>query len=71
MTPTKRQIARRLRTLANRMADVAADMDYVGGFGEMGLHGRELFGAARTAQQWAYEIEAEARWSEEKKGKTK
>ena len=60
MTPTKRQIARRLRTLANRMADVAADMDYYGGFAEWSQHGKELLGAARIARQWADEIEIEA-----------
>lgn len=59
MTPTKKQIAKRLRTLANRMTDVATDMDYYGGFAEWALHGKELANAANIARQWADEIDAE------------
>jgi hypothetical protein len=34
-------------------------MEYVGGFGEMGDHGRELQTASRIAKEWADGIESE------------
>jgi hypothetical protein len=35
------------------MLNLGADMDYYGGTGEIGDHGRELIGAALIAREWA------------------
>ena len=50
---TPQTIADRLQTLAAEMLDVAAEMDYFGGFSLIGQHGKELAGAAVIAQSWA------------------
>jgi hypothetical protein len=52
------RIAERLRALSKDMIDLSADMEYVGGFGEMGQHGMELVGAGLMAESWAEAIEA-------------
>ena len=57
-TPTKEEIAARLRRLAEEMDDIAVAMDYYGGFDGWGKHGREIAGAGTIARQWAGEIEA-------------
>lgn len=57
--PTKLEIAARLRGLAEQMIDVAAAMDYYGGFAGWAEHGPQLAGAGAIAQQWADEIEAQ------------
>lgn len=54
---TKPEIAARLRRLADEMDDIAACMDYYGGFAEWAKHGREIAGAGSIARQWAAEIE--------------
>lgn len=51
-------IAKRLRWLSHRMQSVGAEMEYYGGFGEIGDHGREMQGAASIALGWAKGIEA-------------
>lgn len=51
-------IAKRLRWLSHRMQSVGAEMEYYGGFGEIGDHGREMQGAAGIALGWAMGIEA-------------
>lgn len=56
--PTKLEIAARLRVLADEMDDIAAAMDYYGGFAGWAQHGREIAGAGNIARQWAAEIEA-------------
>lgn len=56
--PTRTEIAARLRVLADEMDDIAAAMDYYGGFAEWAQHGREIAGAGNIARQWAAEIEA-------------
>jgi hypothetical protein len=38
------------------MERVAVDMEYLGGFGELAAHGRELAGAALIARGWAGEL---------------
>jgi hypothetical protein len=58
VTPTKIDIAARLRKLADEMDDIAVAMDYYGGFSEWAQHGREIAGAGTIARQWAGEIEA-------------
>jgi hypothetical protein len=58
VTPTKMDIAARLRKLADEMDDIAVAMDYYGGFLEWARHGREIAGAGTIARQWAGEIEA-------------
>lgn len=55
--PTPGEIAKRLRALAEGMEQVAAEMDYFGGFAEWAKHGREIAGAGAIARQWAEEIE--------------
>lgn len=50
---TPQTIADRLQKLAGEMLDIAAEMDYFGGFSLIGLHGKELAGAALCAQSWA------------------
>lgn len=57
-TPSKDEIAARLRRLADEMDDIAVTMDYYGGFAEWSRHGREIAGAGEIARQWAEEIEA-------------
>ena len=52
-------ISLRLRGLARAMGDLGYDMDYIGGFGELGKHGREMIGAAKIAFAWADGIEAD------------
>lgn len=55
---TPANIAKRLRWLSHRMQSVGAEMEYYGGFGEIGEHGREMQGAASIALGWAKGIEA-------------
>jgi cysteine synthase len=55
---TPASIAKRLRWLSHRMQSVGAEMEYYGGFGEIGDHGREMQGAASIAFCWAKGIEA-------------
>ena len=57
MTPEG--LALRLRSVARMMADLGSDMDYIGGFGEIGDHGREMVGAAAVAVGWADGIDAD------------
>ena len=52
------QIAAKLRKLAEGMDEVAAEMDYYGGFAEWSKHGREIAGAGAIARQWAEKIES-------------
>lgn len=54
---TKKQIALRLRQLANKMEKLGVEMDYYGGFAEWSKHGGEMVGAANIARKWAIEIE--------------
>lgn len=58
--PFLHEIPLRLRALSREMQQLAVDMDYLGGLGEMGDKGRELFGAAGIALQWADSIESES-----------
>lgn len=58
--PDAAEIAERLRNLSDVMALLGCDMEYVGGIGPMGEHGREMMGAAKIAAEWADEIEREA-----------
>lgn len=54
---TKAEIAARLRALSEEMYDIAACMDYYGGFSEWAQHSKELAGAGNIARQWADEID--------------
>ena len=58
LSVTTANIAKRLRWLSHRMQSVGAEMEYYGGFGEIGEHGREMQGAASIALGWAKGIEA-------------
>ena len=51
--------ARRLRSLSAQMQDTGAFLDFYGGFGEIGEHGREMIAASKIAAGWAYGIEKE------------
>lgn len=51
-------MARRLKRVSELMRAIGADMDYYGGFGEMGEHGREMIGAAKIARGWADKMSA-------------
>ena len=46
------EIGPRLKELIDAMESVGGYMEFYGGFGEMGQHGRELLGAAKIARQW-------------------
>lgn len=48
-----------LYKLSRQMEKLGADMDYYGGFGEVGKHGRELIEAAKIARGWADGIKGE------------
>ncbi len=50
---------RRLRNLSAQMQDTGAFLDFYGGFGEIGQHGREMIGASEIAAGWADGIEKE------------
>lgn len=54
---TKSEISERLRVLTEEMYNLAAAMDYYGGFSEWAQYGKELAGAASIARQWADEID--------------
>lgn len=51
--PSSRVLATRISRLAAQMHRLGETMVYVGGFGPVGVHGRELIGAARQARTWA------------------
>ena len=55
---TQTEIAARLRLLAYEMDDIAACMDYYGGFAKWAQRGREVAGGGNIARQWAAEIDA-------------
>lgn len=61
---TRPEIAAALRDLSIQMLTIGAAMDYYGGMGEIGQHGRELINAATIASEWAAAIEAEQEASE-------
>ena len=54
--PTRAELSGDLVRLAVGMERVAADMDYLGGFGELGAKGRELRETALIARGWAREL---------------
>lgn len=68
MTPL--QIAKQLRRLSKAMVTLGVAMDYHGGFGEIGQHGRELVNAGLIAKGWATGIEDEHRASRVSDGAT-
>ena len=45
-----KRITRRLRVVAGDMEKLGREMEYLGGFGEMAQHGREMQGAANLAE---------------------
>ena len=51
-TPTRAEIAEEIEIIAAQMRNCGHRMAYVGGFGELGDHGREMIEAANTAQGW-------------------
>ena len=59
--PSRAEIADRLRALSEQLADLGCDMEYVGGFGQMGTRGRMLIHMAQHPMDWAHEIEGEAK----------
>ncbi len=61
LPPTRAQLAGDLVRLAVGMERVAVDMEYLGGFGELGAKGRELRETALIARGWARELRRGAR----------
>lgn len=57
--PVLDSLSRELYKVSWQMEKLGIKMDYYGGFGEMGKHGRELIGAAIVARGWADGIESE------------
>jgi hypothetical protein len=51
------EIAGQLQKLANDMFKRGTVMEYFGGHGEMGEHGRQLIGAAQIAAGWVCKID--------------
>ena len=50
------RMARRLARVGEDMRCLGADMDYYGGFGLIGVHGREMLGAAQMTKAWSSHI---------------
>ena len=48
-----------LRLISERMKSIGLFMEFYGGFGEIGEHGREMIGASKIAAGWADGIEKE------------
>ena len=57
MTP--QEIAAELRVLSDEMSRLGGEMDYLGGLGQIGDHGRELIRAGAIARDWAAGIDVE------------
>lgn len=53
----QQRLVRRIKRVANEMRQLGAHMDYYGGFGEIGEHGREMLRAAACAKSWATALE--------------
>jgi len=51
--------AKRLRAMADEMADIAAELDYFGGFSKKSKAGRDLADICVIVHQLAADIEAE------------
>ena len=50
------RMARRLARVGEDLRCLGADMDYYGGFGLIGVHGREMLGAAQMTKAWSSHI---------------
>jgi len=65
--PTKktgpRALAMRIHRVASSMRRLGCAMDYYGGFGEIGEHGREMIGASIIARKWADKISEQIKHS--------
>ena len=59
--PTNAEIAERLCTISEQLADLGCDMEFLGGFGPMGQRGRDLLWLARIVRTCMHEIEGEAK----------
>ncbi len=55
---TQQQLVSRLRELKTVMLDVAAEMCYLGGFGEISERGMQLARSARIVEAWADELDS-------------
>jgi len=67
----KEMAVTRLRILSAQMLDVGVFLDFYGGFGEIGEHGREMIGASKIAAGWADGIEQETKIGVKKASSTK
>ena len=54
-------LSKELYNLSIQMKKLGVKMDYYGGFGKIGEHGRELIGAATIARGWVNGIKKEKR----------
>ena len=52
------QLAARIFRVAKSMKNLGYEMEYFGGFGEVGDRGREMIGAAVIARGWAIALSA-------------
>jgi len=58
---TREKMVADMRGLAEKMLDIATDMDYFGGFDAvLKAHGEEMLMASAIMMSWADEVEAEA-----------
>ena len=53
---TPESLSKELHKLSQKMEGLGLKMEYYGGFGEIGKHGRELVGASVIARGWVEEI---------------
>ena len=53
---TKGTFEKKLKSLSKKMIALGCDMEYYGGFGEMGTHGRELMNAGFMVEDWSKKI---------------
>lgn len=49
---TPLELSKELRHLSRQMRKLGIKMEYYGGFGETGKHGRELIGASIVVRGW-------------------
>jgi hypothetical protein len=56
------RMVRRLMRLSQTMLTIGEEMDYYGGFGEIGQHGREMITASQLALDWARGMKRDEPW---------
>lgn len=59
--PTRADLADELEIVADAMQHTGERMEYLGGFGELGKHGRKMMDDARKAGIWVERLRATER----------